>query len=211
MRRLLLPLILCCLTGTAPAAAEGGEPRGTGSFRYVDRHGRVHHIRVDRARKQATKFRGAARKRAKASSSRTGKPQAPAKGAPLTPYDAQIRAASTRHRVPANLIRAVIRVESNFNPRARSVAGAMGLMQLMPRTADELGVRRPFDAAENLDGGVRYLARMSKLFRGDVVLTLAAYHAGPGAVQRFGGVPPYEDTRLYVKHVLAYYYFFSMR
>lgn len=100
------------------------------------------------------------------------------------------------------LIRAIARVESCFDPRAVSVAGAQGLMQLMPATGRELGVRDAFDVTQNLSGGAAYIAQMLKRFNNDQRLALAAYNAGPGAVERFGGIPPYRETRRYVDTVL---------
>ena len=119
------------------------------------------------------------------------------------PYDQAIAEASRRYGVDELLVRAVIRAESNFNPRAVSRMGAVGLMQLMPGTARALGVVDPFDPVMNVDGGVRYLRQQLDRF-GDVSLALAAYNAGPGAVERYGGVPPYPETQRYVQRVLSY-------
>jgi hypothetical protein len=126
---------------------------------------------------------------------------------PLTPQelDAAIGEAATRHQVDANLVRAIIKVESNFDPRAVSRKGAQGLMQLMPATARDLNVRNPFDPAQNVEGGVRHLKRLLEDFGGDVSLTLAAYNAGKGAVERHGGVPNYRETRDYVRRINALY------
>jgi soluble lytic murein transglycosylase-like protein len=113
-----------------------------------------------------------------------------------------IRRAALKYQVPSELIHSVIRSESNFKIDAVSQAGAQGLMQLMPATASELGVTDPFDVHQNIDGGTRYLRQMLDRFEGDIKCALAAYNAGPGTVCRYGGVPPYPETRAYVDKVL---------
>lgn len=106
-----------------------------------------------------------------------------------------------KYGVDPALIRAVIHAESAFNPHARSRKGAQGLMQLMPGTARELGVTDAFDAGQNIEGGVRYLASLLEQFEGDIELATAAYNAGPNAVKKFNGIPPYSETEVYVKRV----------
>ena len=120
--------------------------------------------------------------------------------------DAAIDHAASRHNVDPNLVRAVIKVESNFNPNAVSRKGAMGLMQLMPQTARQLNVANPFDPQQNVDAGVRHLKQLMENYGGDVKLTLAAYNAGQGAVARSAGVPHFAETRNYVKRITQLYY-----
>jgi hypothetical protein len=116
---------------------------------------------------------------------------------------AQVQAAAARYGVPESLVAAVISVESDFNPRAVSSRGALGLMQLMPSTAALLGVRNAFDPGENVDAGARHLRDLLDRFANDVSLALAAYNAGAQAVVRHGGVPPYPETRAFVARVLG--------
>ena len=120
-------------------------------------------------------------------------------------FTAEILDAAERHAVEPSLIRAVIHAESAYAPEAVSPKGAQGLMQLMPGTARELAVLDPFDPNSNIDGGTLYLARLLDEFDGDWKLATAAYNAGPGAVRKYSGVPPYDETREYVRRVEILY------
>lgn len=120
-------------------------------------------------------------------------------------YDSLIVRAAREHRLEPALVKAVIAAESNFSPIAVSRAGAQGLMQLMPKTATQLGVEDPFHERQNIVGGSRYLREMLDRY-GDLQRALAAYNAGPEAVDRYRGVPPYKETQAYVKRVLNYYH-----
>lgn len=122
-----------------------------------------------------------------------------------TRYGDLIRQAATLYQIPEQLVRAIIRCESDYDPRAVSVSGARGLMQLMPDTATLMQVRDIDDPRENIFGGVRLLRILANEFNGDLELTIAAYNAGDGAVIRFGGIPPYQQTRDYVVGVTKYY------
>jgi hypothetical protein len=120
-------------------------------------------------------------------------------------YDAIIQAEARKHDLDASFVSAVIRAESNYQPRAVSRKGARGLMQLMPATAKRLAVRRPFDPASNVGGGVRYLKELLDRYKHRPELILAAYNAGEGAVSTYGGVPPYRETIGYVKKILSWW------
>lgn len=114
-----------------------------------------------------------------------------------------VDSASKHYDLPSSLIWAVIKVESDFNPQARSDAGALGLMQLMPETAEEMKVKNPFDPVDNIFGGTKYLSYLHKRFNGNKKLVIAAYNAGPGNVDKYQGVPPFKETKKYVKKVFA--------
>lgn len=119
----------------------------------------------------------------------------------LQPYKNDINQAALKHGIDPAFVRAVIHAESHFNPRAVSKQGAQGLMQLMPATARELGVKNSLSAQQNINGGVKHLARLLRKYNGDNNLAAAAYNAGEGAVKRHGGIPPYKETQVYVERV----------
>lgn len=120
-------------------------------------------------------------------------------------FDSLIEAAAHKYGVDSGLVKAVIRVESNFDPNAVSHAGAKGLMQLMDGTAAALGVQNSFDVEQNIEGGVAYLDQQLHAFRGNLRLALAAYNAGPGTVRKYGDVPPIDETQTYVQRVMDFY------
>ena len=120
---------------------------------------------------------------------------------PQSPFEHLIQEAARRYNLDAALVRAVMKTESAFNPYAISPVGAMGLMQIMPALAKDMGVCNPFDPRENVMAGAKYLSRLLEAHRGNVSLTLASYNAGPGNVKRYRGIPPFKETRNYVKKI----------
>jgi soluble lytic murein transglycosylase-like protein len=202
-----LPLLGIVVLLAVPARAD--------IYRYVDKDGVEHYTNV-----QPKKARGWQRVvKGHSTAAVRGNAARPLRPRPLrapdpdrtTRYDPYIAEASRIYQLPAEFIRAVMRVESNFYSDAVSAKGAMGLMQLMPQTAASMGVVDPFDPRQNVLGGARFLRVLANRFNGDLVLTVAAYNAGGGAVERHGGVPPYRETRRYVRRVLEHYYAFRGR
>jgi soluble lytic murein transglycosylase-like protein len=136
---------------------------------------------------------------------REGSARLSSPGLSANSYEGLIRSASSRHNVDADLIRAVIKVESDFDSSARSHKGATGLMQLMPETGRLHNVEDLYDPSANIEGGVRHLKLLLGKYQGDLELSLAAYNAGIKAVEKHGGIPPFAETRDYVRRVLRYY------
>jgi soluble lytic murein transglycosylase-like protein len=132
---------------------------------------------------------------------RTTRPAAPRDS--YEPFEPLVQQYATRTGIRPDLVRAVIQVESAFNPHATSPKGAMGLMQLMPSTAREYNVRNPFEPKANIEAGIKHLKTLIDRFGSSIELGLAAYNAGPGAVERFNGIPPYRETRNYVSRILS--------
>jgi soluble lytic murein transglycosylase-like protein len=206
MRRseVLLRGLLSCALLSVPASLAFAD-----MFQLVDKNGVVHYTNVQPSgggwqRVQSTK---------RANGYAAGRPVMQARARRLDPervrrYDGHIQEAAELYQLPQAFIRAVVLVESNFYPDAVSRVGAMGLMQLMPGTAASMGVLDPFDPRQNVLGGTRYLRVLANRFGGDLVRTVAAYNAGEGAVEKYGGVPPYAETRRYVRNVLHHYYTF---
>ncbi len=197
----ILAVCLACLVIWSPALA------GADIYRFVDSSGVEHYTNVQ-PRSHAGWRRIIREDSREVLARMRRKPARLNDPTRLSRYDQHIREASTLYQLPEAFVRAVVQVESNFYSDVVSHAGAIGLMQLMPRTATSMGVTDPFDPRQNVFGGTRFLRVLANDFNGDMVLTIAAYNAGKGAVLKYGGVPPYAETQGYVKKVLGYYYAF---
>jgi len=207
MRRLALILATCALWSAIGEADV---------YRFVDKDGVVHITNVRPARAKSRKWKKVLKegpRGSKAAAPRGGCDRCdvvPAKDNSkerFHRFDPFIEEASTLYRIPISLIRAVIKTESDYDPRVVSSAGARGLMQLMPAVCTDMGVRDVHDPRQNILGGTRLLRVLANRYKGDVVRTIAAYHAGPGALAQYGDeVPPYKRTRRYLKTVLSRYY-----
>ena len=195
--------------GALAAAATVAPGADADIYQYVDAQGTIHFTNTKNDPRSRVYIRGDRALRANGyagAPAGVAVPPSDRDAARFTRYDEWIHEAATLYQIPAQLVRAVIKVESDYDPRAISVSGARGLMQLMPDTASRLEVRDIDDPRENIFGGVRFLRILANDFNGDLELTIAAYNAGGEAVMRFGGIPPYLQTRNYVVKVTQYYH-----
>ena len=184
---------VCALWGATCAAQE--------IYRYVEADGTIVYTNVPPAgARKATRVKGSFKP-----AERPTAPPAP-RAEEAGEYDDLIEAASARYRIPSALVRAIVHAESNYDPTAVSPRGASGLMQLMPETAEQMYVKDIFDARDNIEGGVRYLRVLANQYGGDMVKMVAAYNAGPGALDKYGNVPPFAETQAYVRKVIALYF-----
>ncbi|MEM1030786.1 MAG: lytic transglycosylase domain-containing protein [Myxococcota bacterium] len=188
----------------AGALCSVSTPATADIYTWTDDAGVVHFSNAGRPRGKLFAKR-VTRKKARRRPGVTPRPPSDRSLERFTRYDQHIREAATLYQIPEALIRAVVKVESDYDPRAVSTAGAEGLMQLMPETGLRMNVRNPFDARLNIFAGTRYLRILANHFNGDLQLTIAGYNAGEGAVMKYGGIPPYEETQNYVVKVLMYY------
>jgi len=186
----------CVAFASVAAIASVGSTAQADIYRYVDKDGVIHFTNKS---KRGKKVAESSRKH------RVGFMGSDHSDERFARYDAHIREAASLYKIPEALVRAVIKVESNFRHDARSPVGALGLMQLMPATAKRMQVSDISNPRENIFGGVRYLRVLANLFNGSLVLTIAGYNAGENAVMKYGGIPPYSETQQYVTRVLHWY------
>ena len=178
-------------------------------YTYIDADGTIHYTnikrKVNKGRKKWKRVMktGPGKAGAVSGEADARRPARDKSKARFHRYDKHIKDASALYHLPEALVRAVIWVESSYDPNVISHVGAQGLMQLMPSVCKGMGVKNPFDPRENIYGGCRLLRVLANRFQGDLVLTLAAYHAGQGAVRKYQGIPPYATTRQYIRMVLA--------
>ena len=182
--------VLCCFLILATAASAD-------IYKYVDEDGVICYTDSPDGRKPQQLKRD--------KKERNGRPAEKAEAVLHGDYSGYVHRAATKYDLEPELIRAVIKTESNGNHKAVSRKGAMGLMQLMPSTANDMNVSNPFNPEENIEGGARYLKHLLDRFDGNLTLALAAYNSGPGTVERYGSVPPILETREYVKRVFSLY------
>jgi soluble lytic murein transglycosylase-like protein len=202
MRPRLHLVLIGALLLLAPGPARGD------IYSYIDAEGVVHFTNLDRPGKKWKRIMRTGPGKAAAPRGGSVDKVPPADRSPerYSRYDQHIAQASALYKIPVSLIRAVIKVESDYDPRVVSRAGAQGLMQMMPQVSRGMGVTEVFDPRQNVFGGTRFLRILANAFAGDLVLTISAYHAGPHAVRKYGGIPPYQTTQKYVRWVLAQYY-----
>jgi soluble lytic murein transglycosylase-like protein len=203
MRSSVLSLLACLGALVLSPAA-----RAQGIYSYVEKDGTVVYTNVPPGGARPEKPRSSSRTASTAPTAAPPRAERVPRAQRITnsEYDAYISDAAQRYNLPQALLWAVMHTESNFNPGAVSNKGASGLMQLMPATAADMYVRDIFDVRENIEGGARYLRVLANLYEGDMVKMVAAYNAGPAAVKKHGGIPPFAETQAYVRKVIALYY-----
>jgi soluble lytic murein transglycosylase len=193
MDREAIRLISITITGTLIILLSGKNDVLADIYRYIDESGVMHFTNTPTSSTQ--KYQLFLREKPKINNRYSSKK-----------YDDLITQAAERYGVSFPLLKAIIKAESDFNPKAVSSKGAKGLMQIMPENFKRLGIKDPFDPKENINAGTRYFKQLYERFNGKLALSLAAYNAGPKAVDQFKTIPPYEETEQYVERVLKFYY-----
>lgn len=189
-------LIVICVTCALVVLISVAAPVHADIYRYIDENGVMHFTNAPTS--SVHKYQVFIKERPKPKSSRSSQA-----------YDNLISEAADRYGISFPLLKAIVKAESDFDPKAVSSKGAMGLMQIMPENFKRLGLKDPFDPRQNINAGARYFKQMYERFKGKLALSLAAYNAGPTAVDYYKTIPPYEETEEYVKRVLKYYYNFK--